>query len=151
MSVIKFDLYEPLAPQILLDPAFADYTDQCLALLAVDEPHAVSDASSIAYTGRVTFCGEARASPARRYRDLSDAVFDWEDVTFDFRIALPRDDAPSICITANHSLLPCQNPNTVFNTFEPIEKTAMTLPEYPGIRFRLKLLVSALTFHFGEA
>ncbi|HRC58037.1 MAG TPA: hypothetical protein PKU97_19060, partial [Kofleriaceae bacterium] len=149
-----------LAPQFLLGFTFPEHVDRYLAVAGVDELRVASDESAVVYCGRVTFGGNAGASPVREHRDPSGAVFQWEDVAVEFRLTIPRDGASFVHdgvellarAPASQSEL-----RDLFNALGPVEQTSVTTDypyvagtEYPGVRFRLELMLSLLTFHLGN-
>jgi hypothetical protein len=146
----KLGLYELLTPLFLAGFTFPDYIDQYLAFLGVDELHTASDESGVVYSGMVSFGGTAGASPVRQHHDPSGAVFEWEDVTLGFRLTIPRDGAAPIHSVVTNTVTPLTDLDNLFNRFGVVEQTATLATEYPGVRFRLELLVSALTFHLGK-
>jgi hypothetical protein len=135
VSATKLGLYELLAPQFLAGFTFPEHVDRYLAVLGVDELRAAADESAVVYAGRVSFGGEASALPARRHRDPSGAVFEWEDVTLDFRLTLPRDGVAFIDQVVNPATSPVPGfPPALHNLFialGPVEETAAVPTEYP--------------------
>jgi len=76
-------------------------------------------------------------------------VFEWEDVTLDFRLTIPRDGAQFISTAVADPTLGSPALDALFNRLGPVELTTAST-EYPGVRFRLELLLTALTFHLGN-
>lgn len=151
MSATKLGLYELLAPQFLAGFTFPDHVDRYLSVLGVDELRMGHDDNGVVYTGRVSFNGAAGALPARQHRDPSGAVFDWKDVTLDFRLTIPRDGAAPIDTAVQSAAIVSTALKDLFDELGPVEQTPAASTDYPGIRFRLELLFSFLTFHMGES
>jgi len=149
MPASKLSLYDLLAPQFPC--TFPDYIDAYLAFLQIDELHVAWDESAVLYSGRVSFGSESGAAPERRHRDPSGAVFEWEDVTLDFSLTIPRDGAAFINDAVNNAVIPLPDLDALFDTFGNVEQAVTVPTEYPGVRFRLELLASALTFHLGRS
>ena len=81
----------------------------------------------------------------------SGAVFDFHDITLQFRLLIPRAGSGPVktvidtIASATSSFVPVQQ---IANSFGA--QTA-TPTDYPGIGFQLELLVSGLGFHLGDS
>ncbi len=121
-------------------------------MLGVDELRTAHDDDASLYVGRCSFVGDAGAAPVREHRDPSGAVLRWEDVTIDFRLTLPRDGAAFVGAAVGAAAAAgAPQLKALFDRLGPVEGTALVATEYPGIRFRLELMLSVLTFHLGKA
>jgi hypothetical protein len=155
MSATKLGLYELLAPQFLAGFTFPDYIDRYLAVLSIDELRSSIDETGIVYTGRVSFEGEGGAVPGLEHRHPTGAVFRSEDRFIDFRLTLPRDGTAAInTVVTTAAVGGAIDPelaqlDTLFNTFGVVEQAAEAT-DYPGVRFRLELLLSLVTFHLSK-
>jgi hypothetical protein len=148
LAATPLGLYELLAPQFLVGFTFPEHVDRYLSVLGVDDLRAAHDGAGVVYSGRCSFVGDAGAAPVRAHRDPSGAIFEWEDVALDFRLTIPRDGGAFVDTAVSHPTLGSPPLDALFDRFGPVE--GLPVPtEYPGIRFRLELLVSALTFHLG--
>ena len=143
-------LYDLLAPQFLAGFQFPDYIDKYLSLLAVADFRTTSDNDNILYTGTVYFPSSPGSPPVLKHADPSGAVFDFHDITLQFRLTIPRAGSSGLNTAINTvaSLDPAHlGPvQSVVNTFG---QPAPSPTDYPGIAFRLDLLLTVLTFHLG--
>lgn len=119
-----------------------------MSVLGVDELRTAHDDGAALYAGRCSFVGDAGASPVREHRDPSGAVFSWQDVTLDFRLTIPRDGAGFVGVGVGAGS-PAMK--ALFDRFGLVDGTPAAPTEYPGIRFRLELMLSVLTFHLGKS
>ena len=153
-------LYDLLAPEFLSGFTFPDYIDSYLKLLAVSGLTMTSDDSSSGYTGGVLYTGTVYfptgdgSQPAvTQHTDPSGAVFQWSDVNFQFRLRVWREGSSDIQTVVNTlGLVPGANSTikSLFTNFDPASGAVLGSPEYPGLRFRLELLLTVLTFHMGS-
>jgi hypothetical protein len=153
-------LYDLLAPEFLGGFTFPSYIDQYLSLLAVSGLTMTSDDTDGTYTGGVLYTGtvyfpSAPGSPpaATTHTDPSGAVFQWSDVNFQFRLRTWREGSSDIQTVVNAVSGISSGSNTIqglFNNFDPNNGAVLSSPDYPGLQFRLELLVSVLTFHMGS-
>ncbi|MEZ6062524.1 MAG: hypothetical protein R3C19_19450 [Planctomycetaceae bacterium] len=147
MPATKLGVYELLAPQFLAGFTFPPHVDRYLAFVSVDELRTAFDDTGIVYTGRVSFGGDGEAAPRREHRDPGGGVFRWDDVFVDFRLTIPRDGAAFINTAATGLIPVLPEFDRLFNDLGVVEQATGTATEYPGVRFRLELMLSALVFH----
>jgi hypothetical protein len=153
-------LYDLLAPEFLGGFTFPSYIDQYLKLLAVSSLTMTSDDTSGTYTGGVLYTGTVffpsspgDPAPVTQHTDPSGAVFQWSDVNFQFRLRTWREGSTDVQTVVNAVSGITSGSNTIqglFNNFNPNSGAPLTSPDYPGLRCRLELLVSVLTFHMGS-
>ncbi len=149
-SVRSLALYDLLAPQFLLGFSFPEYIDKYLSLLSVADYQTTSDDNAVLYTGTVYFPVGSPPQPPQ-HTDPSGAIFDFHDISFRFRLLIPRsgstfvhtaiNDIPSMVFPP--SLEPLKD-NVFGSIASPSQPT-----DFPGIAFELDLLLTVLTFHLG--
>lgn len=150
-SVKALGLYDLLAPQFLAGFQFPDYIDKYLSVLAVADLQTTSDSNGVLYTGTVYFPSSPGNPPVLQHRDPSGAIFDFHDITLQFRLLIPRTGSSPVktvidtIASATSSFVPVQQ---IANSFGA--QTA-TPTDYPGIGFQLELLLSGLGFHLGDS
>jgi len=143
-------LYDLLAPQFLAGFQFPDYIDKYLSLLAVADLRTTSDSGGVLYTGTVFFPSSPGSPPVLRHQDPSGAIFDFHDITLQFRLLIPRAGSAPVktvidtVAMANAALAPIQQ---IVNAFGAQNALGT---DYPGIGFQLELLLTVLTFHLGK-
>src|SRR6478752_92682 len=135
-------LYDLLAPQFLAGFQIPDHIDEYLSLLAVADFQTASDANNVLYTGTVFFPSSPGSAPVLQHRDPSGAVFDFHDITLQFRLTIPRTGSTSVQTAVNG--IPLVKP--ILDSFGQVA----TPTDYPGLAFQLDLLLNVLTFHLGD-
>ena len=151
-AVRSLGLYDLLAPEFLAGFSFPSYIDQYLSLLSVSGLTMTSDDSGVLYTGTVYFpTGGNNSAPVTQHNDPSGAVFEWSDVNFQFRLRVWREGSSDLQSVVNAISSGSGNLQALFNGFGSVaSNSSTTASEYPGLSFRLELLLSLLTFHLGK-
>ena len=113
-------LYDLLASQFLAGFQFPDYIDKYLSILAVADLQVASDPGGVLYSGTVFFPSSPGNPPVLQHKDPSGAIFDFHDITLQFRLLIPRSGSPPVktvidtvattnanmlCPTSNHRRL----------------------------------------------
>ena len=153
-SVRSLALYDLLAPQFLLGFSFPDYIDKYLSVLSVSDFQSSCDENAVLYTGTVHFPSGfgSNAGGPPQHTDPSGAIFDFNDLSFQFRLLIPRSGAAFIRSAIDNipalafppSLEPLKD-----NVFGSIGSPAAG-SDFPGVAFQLELLLNLLTFHLGS-
>ena len=139
-------LYRLLAPYFLVGFTFPAEADTYLSKLGVTDLTAVSDDTASVVTGTLLF-GDA---PREHKKSDGKGGFRWDDVEVRFRLTVPRDGAGFID-TAAHALPSSLGAlTTLLDRFHPVDQTATAPTEYPGVRFRLELLLDELHFELSD-
>ena len=157
-TVRPLTLYDLLAPEFLAGFSFPSYIDQYLSLLVVKELTMTSDAGAgAAYTGGVVYTGTVAfpsapgsPPPVTQHTDPSGAVFNWNDISFQFRLRTWRNGSGALQSVVIAPVISSLGLGTYFSNFTPAKTGPLTNSDYPGLQFRLELLVSLLTFHMGN-
>ena len=144
-------LYHLLAPEFLGGFTFPSYIDDYLKLLAASYRTMTSDDTSGSYTGGVLYTGTVffpsapgDPAPVTQHTDPSGAVFQWSDVNFQFRLRTWREGSSDVQTAVNAVSGITSGSNTIqglFNNFNPNSAAPPSSPDYPGLRFRLELLL----------
>ena len=135
-------LYDLLAPEFLAGFSFPSYIDQYLSLLAASGLTMTSDDTGVLYTGTVYFpTGSGSSAPVTRHTDPSGAVFEWSDINFQFRLRAWREGSSALQTVVNTISSGSNSLETLFNSFGSAGANSEG-SDYPGLRFRLELLVS---------
>jgi hypothetical protein len=145
-SVRPLGLYDLLAPEFLAGFAFPAHIDEYLRPLSVSGLTMTSDDAGVLYTGTVFF-GSDGVPPSNQHTDPSGAVFQWNDLNFQFRLRVWREASPDIQTAVNALGGSSNTLSSLFDTFG----TTTAPTDYPGLRFRLELLLSLVTFHLGPS
>ena len=155
-SIESLGLYDLLAPEFLAGFTFPDHIDQYLSQLSVSGLSMTSDETGVLYTGTVYYPTGTGQNPVTQHNDPSGAVFEWSDVSFQFRLRAWREALPDLHNALQQlgggggagSLAGLLNDLGDASGTDPVG-TDQVGSDYPGIHFRLELLVSVLTFHLG--
>ena len=140
-------LYRLLSPYFLSGVTFPSETDSYLSALGVTDLGSTYDDTAVIYTGTLQFGPNA---PRRHANSGNKAGFAWDEIAVRFRLAVPRDGAELIN-TAVTSVPPAVlGPlKNLLDQFLPVEQS-VTPTEYPGIRFRLELMLDEVHFALGD-
>ncbi|HEX9767161.1 MAG TPA: hypothetical protein VGA36_10395 [Nitriliruptorales bacterium] len=140
-------LYDLLTPYFLAGAVFDERHDAFLSKLGVVDLSSAYDQSAVIHTGTLQF---GAGAPLRLTSSRGTAGFAWEDARVRFRLTVPRDGAALIDTAIGAAPLPQLAPlKGLLDQFLPVEQgTAPT--EYPGIRFRLELLLDEVYFDLGS-
>ena len=141
-------LYDLLAPEFLAGFNFPSYIDQYLSLLSVADLSMSSDDTGVLYTGTVYFPTGTGNPPVTQHADPSGAIFEWSDVNFQFRLRVWREGSSDVQTAVNALGSSAGGLATLLDEFGAAGASS-TGSDYPGLRFRLELLLSLLTFHLG--
>ena len=141
-------LYNLLTPYFLAGAVFREQDDAFLSQLGVVDLSCTYDESATIHTGTMQFGPDA---VQRRGSSSGDAGFAWEEVRVRFRLTVPRDGAALIETAVGAAPVPQLAPlKGLLDQFLPVEQAA-TPTEYPGIRFRLELMLDELYFELGDS
>ena len=135
-------LYRLLTPYFLAGFTFPDEADAYLSKLGVSDLSAVYDDSASVLTGTLNF-GDA---PREHVTGDGKGGFRWDEIAVRFRLTVPRDGATFIDSAAG-SLTTLK---ALLDRFLPVDQTATAPTEYPGVRFRLELLLEQLEFQLSD-
>jgi hypothetical protein len=153
MALNEMLLYELLTPFFLTGFRFTEEADSFLRFLAIDELHMSSDNAAVVYVGKVKFVEVGGQTSSRSFSPPGGSLIEWDDFTLTFRLTVPRDGAAFINTTLTSAAAANVNLsqlNSLFNDLGSIEGTAGAPTEYPGVRFRLELLLSLMSFNLGD-
>lgn len=142
-----FALYDLLSPYFLAGFSFPSFVDTYLSALTVRDFRATADPDSMVYTGTVGF---GSPDPANRpvHQDPNGLTVSWDDELFEFRLTVPRDGTQAIAdVVALDNPVDFSELDDLFAAFGP---PTATPTDYPGVGFRLELLVSTARFVLPE-
>lgn len=138
----ELGLYRLLTPYFLAGFTFPAEADVYLSKLGVTDLTAVYDDAASVSTGTLTF-GEA---PRKHQNASGQGGFRWDDVRVRFRLTVPRDGAGFI----DAAVAPLPVLKGLFDRLLPVDQTVSTATEYPGVRFRLELMLDELHFELSD-
>jgi hypothetical protein len=140
----RFGLFDLLAPQFLLGFTFPAEAHKYLSKLGIDSLRASFDEAAIVYRGQCTLAGDAGAEPVAEHKYPGGGVWRWQETTLDFRLTVPRAGSTFLKKIAD-------NVNDLKDLFGDFGAPGDTPSEYPGIAFRLELMLGAPAFHLGKS
>lgn len=141
-------LYDLLTPYFLAGAVFREQDDAFLSQLGVVDLSSCYDEAATIHTGTLQFGPDA----VRRRGSSGDAGFAWDEVRVRFRLTVPRDGAALIDTAISAAPVPQLAPlKGLLDQFLPVEQAGTAPTEYPGIRFRLELMLDELFFELGDS
>lgn len=139
-------LYRLLTPHFLAGFTFPDEADAYLSKLGVKDLTAIYDSTASVLTGTLVF-GDA---PREHAPNTGKGGFRWDDIEVRFRLVVPRDGAGFINTAAHNGTVSLAPLAGLLDRFLPVDQTVTTATEYPGVRFRLELLLDELHFELSD-
>lgn len=141
-----FGLYDLLTPYFLAGAVFDERHDAVLSQLGVVELSTAYDDSAVLHTGTLELGG---GTPPRLTSRRGTAGFTWDTAQVRFRLTVPRDGTALVDTAIGAAPIPQLAPlKGLLDQFLPVEQGSAPT-EYPGIRFRLELLLEELNFELG--
>ncbi len=142
-------LYRLLTPYFLAGVTFPDQVDKYLSELGVTDLSSTYDETATIYTGTLQFGDTPPLKHETNPGDEWSAGFVAEEVAVRFRLTVPRDGATLIDTAISAVSVPQLAPlKSLLDQFLPVEEGAAPT-EYPGIRFRLELMLDEVNFYLG--
>ena len=151
---MRLGLFDLLAPQFLAGVRLPNELHDIVSFLRVNELHTSWDESGVVHVGTASFVGEGDASPIPRHSAPSGAFFDWNDIlNIGFRLTLPRRGSQFIKdqVDAIAAVAPVGSPLiTLRDTLNTLGNVPGEPSDYPGVAFRLELLINVITLHLPD-
>jgi hypothetical protein len=150
MALQRLGLFDLLAPQYLVGFDFPEYIHRYLSIISVDELRTQVGPQAVLYSGTCSVNG-AGGGTEIVHEAPAGGRFRWNGLNMRFRMSVHRDGAAFIDTVANASSdgdLP--QVAALLNDLRPTEPGAAGVSDYPGLKFRLELLVDALSFSLGD-
>ncbi|RPJ02310.1 MAG: hypothetical protein EHM39_02140, partial [Chloroflexi bacterium] len=148
---MRLGLFDLLAPQFLAGVRLPEELHKIVSFLRVNELHTSWDESGVVHVGKAAFVGEGDASPVPRHSAPSGAFFDWNDIlNIGFRLTLPRRGSQFIKdqVDTVANVAPVGSPIlTLRDTLNTLGNVPGDSSDYPGVAFRLELLINVMTLH----
>ena len=148
---MRLGLFDLLAPQFLAGVRLPEQLHQIVSFLRVNELHTAWDESGVVHVGKASFVGEGDASPVPRINTPSGGFFDLKDIlNIGFRLTLPRRGSQFIKdqVDTVANVAPPGSPIvTLRDTLNTLGNVPGDSSDYPGVAFRLELLVNIITLH----
>ena len=152
MALQRLGLFNLLAPHYLVGFDFPEYIHRYLSIISVDELRTQVGPQAILYSGTCSPDGAGAGTEiVHEPPGGGGGRFRWNGSRMRFRMVVPRDGAAFVNTVA-HSSSNGSLPQVagVLDDLLPTEPTSTAVSDYPGLRFRLELLVDALTFSLGD-
>ncbi len=148
---MRLGLFDLLAPQFLVGVRLPDELHKIVSFLRVNELHTSWDETGVVHVGKASFVGEGDASPVPRHSAPSGAFFDWNDIlNIGFRLTLPRRGSQFVKdqVDTVAGAAPVGSPIiTLRDTLNTLGSVPGDGSDYPGVAFRLELLINVMTLH----
>jgi hypothetical protein len=151
---MRLGLFDLLAPQFLVGVRLPREFHDIVSFLRVNELQTSWDETGVVHVGKASFVGEGDASPIPRHSAPSGAFFDWKDVlNIGFRLTLPRRGSQFIKDQVD-TVAGVAPPGSPLITLRDALNTLGSVPgepsDYPGVAFRLELLINIITLHLPK-
>ena len=151
---MDFGLFDLLAPQFLAGVHLPSEPHNIVSLLHVTELNTTWDESGAVHVGKAGFVGEGNASPIPQQTMPSGAFIEWRDIlNIGFRLTLPRRGSQFIKDQAN-TIAGVAPPGSPLVTLRDMFNVLGSVPgdgsDYPGVAFRLELLINIITIHLPK-
>jgi putative transposase len=143
MPASPLGVYRLLTPYFLAGFTFPDEADAYLSKLGVVDLTSTFDESATVFSGTMLF------GDAPRTQRSGGGGFRWDEIQVRFRLTVPRDGAMLISTAATNTNL--AQLKALLDTFLRVDQSATTgATEYPGVRFRLELMLDEVHFELGD-
>lgn len=152
MPIQRLGLFDLLVPHYLVGFDFPEYIHRYLSIISIDELRTQVGPQAILYSGTCSLDGPGAGTEiVHEPPGGAGGRFRWNGLRMRFRMVVPRDGAAFVNTVA-HSSTNGSLPQVagLLDDLLPTEPTSTTVSDYPGLKFRLELLVDALTFSLGD-
>jgi hypothetical protein len=161
MATPKLGIFDLLAPQFLAGIVFDTQVAQYLGIFKIDKYHAFYTDREVVFTGTGSFVDDSGSQTVSHNQSEGNS-FSWDAQKVAFRMIIPRNGATLI-----HQVLEDSSETDILDQkiaalkplFDDLKNTGTTttnlddpnyISDYPGLSFKLELLVDALNFTLGS-